>query len=1046
MSDNANNITSALINTQVPEFVRNEHETFVQFLEYYYKFLEQDGQQTYVTKNFINFLDVDQITEDIRKDALKGDEHLLREGGDYHAFLQKMYDNFIKYIPDTVLADRTLILKHAREFYSTRGSEKSIRFLMRALYNKEVTFYYPKQDILRVSDGKWFIERSLKVKNVAVNNTANSMAVSLFANHLIEGLSSKATATVERVDVYFDKGQEVYELKISGIYREFENAESIFTYYTEEGEDKYLTAELFSGVITAVTINNGGSGYLEGSTIPITSSGTGAKVVISKVTKGIIQGVGVSYGGAGFRVSDPVVISGSGSGAEANVSNVNSNGAFHPNSYNVMWTTIALEASTNIGNAIYSNLVPSISDPANAWFSNSMSYFAYSNCGPAISCIVINTGNNYVPPLSLSISANSIISKLGILGRMEIIDGGMSYAANDKIEFLNPIGTTGFGAYANVANVDANGTITEIQFIEQPGQIIGGSGYDWNNLPKANVISGTGNGANIMVRAAIGHNDVLVASNSTIGTIQEITVISGGTGYIDNPVLRLDQLGDGTANAVLTVVTGAYSYPGRYINDDGHLSSYNFIEDRDYYQNFSYVVKVDETINKYRQPIKELIHPAGTKLFGEYLLTDDTQTNTNTSVVVTYSKTESNTRFLDTYYQVQGFDSVSYESIPVTGNAVGETISATFSRSLANISGTYQASNNTIVVYAPLHDLSNGDFVYLAFRTNAWANLVNANYKTTTVNTNYIIAINDKTESLIGNVGNVLVCDPRITVSIDQSLPKANDNVYMLFRTTDPNLPNGIYQVYSGQASNTFVVLHPMANNANDSSNTVSVVTKKVIITSDNHELETGNNIYVIYTTGDQANGVNTHYTVEAKTTNTINITSPNIILHGSNVTILTDKVRLYRDIAETFPFANGNTAYVTFASGDQANTVNGVYSAVKIDTNVLRIPVTVPPANGGNARLWYSTNNYSNILFTRTAHGFIPGDNVWIEFFTSSVDLANGVYRVNTAFGSSSNTYNIYYNANTYVNTTSNTVVYSGVGVTSTSKLEGGASVGLYK
>ena len=92
MSDFANNITSALINTQVPEFVRNEHQTFVQFLEYYYKFLEQDGEQIYVTKNFLNFLDVDKITEDIQEDHLKGDEYVLRETDDYHAFLQKLYE------------------------------------------------------------------------------------------------------------------------------------------------------------------------------------------------------------------------------------------------------------------------------------------------------------------------------------------------------------------------------------------------------------------------------------------------------------------------------------------------------------------------------------------------------------------------------------------------------------------------------------------------------------------------------------------------------------------------------------------------------------------------------------------------------------------------------------------------------------------------------------------------------------------------------------------------------------------------------------------
>ena len=61
----SNNKTSLLVSSQLPAFVREEHETFVKFLEYYYKFLEQDGQLTYVTKNFPHYLDIDSIKADI---------------------------------------------------------------------------------------------------------------------------------------------------------------------------------------------------------------------------------------------------------------------------------------------------------------------------------------------------------------------------------------------------------------------------------------------------------------------------------------------------------------------------------------------------------------------------------------------------------------------------------------------------------------------------------------------------------------------------------------------------------------------------------------------------------------------------------------------------------------------------------------------------------------------------------------------------------------------------------------------------------------------
>ena len=135
--------------------------------------------------------------------------------------------------------------------------------------------------------------------------------------------------------------------------------------------------------------------------------------------------------------------------------------------------------------------------------------------------------------------------------------------------------------------------------------------------------------------------------------------------------------------------------------------------------------------------------------------------------------------------------------------------------------------------------------------------------------------------------------------------------------------------------------------------------------------------------------------------------------------------------------------SYVTFASGDQANTVNGVYSPVVVGADKFVITTDKPATTNSSVRVYYSTNSYSNIVFTRASHGVIDNDNVWIEFESSSADLSNGVYMIVKAYA---NTYNIYYNANTYINTSSNTIVYSGLGVTSNSLMEGTASVALYK
>ena len=122
--------------------------------------------------------------------------------------------------------------------------------------------------------------------------------------------------------------------------------------------------------------------------------------------------------------------------------------------------------------------------------------------------------------------------------------------------------------------------------------------------------------------AVLGDGEQLLVANSTIGAIEELTIVNRGDGYITPPTLNLTSFGDGTAQASLTIIEGVFSYPGRYINDDGHISSSNYIQDNDYYQNFSYVVKSKESVDRYIKQVKDIVHPAGTTLFGEYLYED----------------------------------------------------------------------------------------------------------------------------------------------------------------------------------------------------------------------------------------------------------------------------------------------------------------------------------------------------------------------------------------------------------------------------------------
>lgn len=719
-----NNKTSDLIQSQVPFFVRNDHPNFVRFLEAYFEYLEQDTKAIKVAKDDI------RVARDI----------------DQTSYEEQLYEQFMKSIPSNVNVDKRLLLKNIKDFYRARGTEKSIKFLMNILFNQQnVNFYYPKKDILRASDGKWYVQRSLRVNDIKINGnlTTSLVDAQFFGSTTVRGNTSGATAIVERVDRFFESGSEINELIITGTTGNFKNGEQVFSLFDNEGTTKSITANIYSGIINTITINNPGSRYNVGDHPIITSNtGTGGDIIITQVTSGNIPSITVIEGGAGYRANDQLLFTGggTGSGAQANVQIVLSDSSVHPNSYNIVYSTISLEANTPINNTTYSNLNSSITDPANNQIMNLMSFFTYSNTGPAKTIIITNPGSNYSEKPTIQIVANTRIKELGILGRMEIVNGGLGYQLGDTIEFTNVLGGYGYGARANVTNVAANGMIQAVKFVEIPGQIIGGSGYEEGKLPLATVISANGSayGANIVATHLLGSGGEFIVANTTIGGIQKATILNRGTGYTVPPLIDLTTQGDGQGNITVTVIEGVYEYPGRYLNDDGFLSSYNFLEDRDYYQLFSYEVRIPESTSNYRKPLNELIHPAGTKMFGRYIVEDNAETS-NTKLVV--ENTES--------YIIS--------------------------------TKTYVKTGNTINISYTSHGLSTGNLVALEFLSGGYTNVVNGIYNVSSVGTNYFL-VKERKSSVK-------------TINITSGGLGYNANSYLVFSAENGYAANGTYAI-----------------------------------------------------------------------------------------------------------------------------------------------------------------------------------------------------------------------------------------------------------
>lgn len=671
----SNNKISHLVSGSLPFFVRNDHATFVRFIEAYYEFLEQENETVNVAKNLRSYQNVDLTIDD---------------------FAEYLYSTFLKLLPKDTIADKAMILKHAKDFYRAKGTEKSVRFLMRILFDEEIDLYYPKKDVLRASDGKWYIQKSLRITDTAIEGVPDNSLAALenYIGTRILGETSNTSALVERVDRFYEQGTQIDELIISNIDGDFENGEMISAEFNDVEDIKTVTSNILSGIISSVTIINPGSLYQVGDpVIVVSNTGTGACVSVAAVSSGNIASIIITDPAAGYRINDLLIsIGGGGSGFNGAVLSVSANNYYHPNTYNITNSIIALEADTLLSNAIYSNLS---STNANSNIVSALSFWQYAPTGPLESIIVLSAGDGYTSLPDISIVGNNAIRSLGILGRMNIVSGGTGYQIGDNISFTNVLGGYGTGAWANVTNVDGSGAITKVNFKEIPGHIIGGSGYDTEHLPLANVESTTGSGANIAVTHIINYGAEFQPVNTTFGQIERIIITARGTNYTNTgTTLDLTGYGDGTATANVTVLQGLFTYPGRYLNDDGHLSSYNFLQDRDYYQNYSYVIRVKKSIDQYRQAMKELIHPIGMKMFGEYTFIEE-----NTDAIVP-----------------------DHSDVPI--------------RSTYAIK-SYEKEANTVNISYTSHGLAANANVYLEYITGGYANVVNGIYMVTISSSNY---------------------------------------------------------------------------------------------------------------------------------------------------------------------------------------------------------------------------------------------------------------------------------------------------------------------
>jgi len=571
---------STVVSKQLPEFVREDNAQFVAFLEAYYEFLGQTEK-----RNLESIRDIDDTVD---------------------GFIQYFKDELLEQIPKNVLSDKRYLAKQIKELYRSKGTIKSYEFLFRLLFNETPDLYFPKVDMLRVSDGKWdqrSVIRTIQISGEAFNLVGQTIS------------QGSSRASVESV-IKFQVGTEtiieitVNEQSIVGTF----NITDVITGY-DNIDGSVITLQVIP-VITDFEIINSGGYYDVGSPMYIVSgTGTDAQAEVQSIGYGSITDIIIDTPGSGYSVGTEVTFNNANCGdtgdslisARAVVTDIDLDSILMEDGSYILQedrsqfdietaTTGGIRAVKLITGGAYYKRLPVISVSG----------------GTGAKLLVVGDGVGRVTRIGITNPGVGYqTSPIGIFPHNIIVKNITgTFAAGDTITILPQTLSVETNVEDNLILESGDNILLENQ--QSPEATLYSFNLDKQQLtlyPSTDRITFITEDNNYLMDEE-GKNFV----NEDSGEFrinQTITSSGGATATIVSDSVRTHAESRGIVGALGKTL-------GKFINADGKISeSSKKIQDSLYYQEYSYVIKVGQSIDKYREAVKKLLHPVGLALFGE---------------------------------------------------------------------------------------------------------------------------------------------------------------------------------------------------------------------------------------------------------------------------------------------------------------------------------------------------------------------------------------------------------------------------------------------
>lgn len=273
-------LISPFIKEQFPLFVQTDYPKLVLFVKAYYEWMEQEGNVGYLTSKLDTVWDIDRNLEEF-----------------YSHFKNTYLDSFPELFAVNDSGNKPnkkTLLKKIRDFYGNKGTESSYKFLFRVLYDSDLEFYYPKNDILKASDGVWIEPRSIKTTVTNGTDLFGGKGGQIFQYN---GQQLVASAFINSVVQYAFNGVPVSEFFITDI-----NGTFLPNRIVKIVKDSSEWSETAYPVLGEFFIDLPGEGYRVGDAVTVVdSTGKGFSAKIDQVgLAGGVKKIGISNSGVNY--------------------------------------------------------------------------------------------------------------------------------------------------------------------------------------------------------------------------------------------------------------------------------------------------------------------------------------------------------------------------------------------------------------------------------------------------------------------------------------------------------------------------------------------------------------------------------------------------------------------------------------------------------------------------------------------------------------------------------------------------------------------------